>query len=221
MPKLQTLSRNGLQTLFDATRASVREVIGRMTIEDILARKKEIQTSAEDILRDRLADYFRHVDAGSAFEIKAILLQVAQAPAQVQGAFDDVVSAQQDSRRSVSAARGDAREVLEQANARAIEIAESSLAYKEATILEARGRAVRFEALLREYQRAPEVTRRRLYLETMEEVLPEVEKMIIEPGASTVMPLIPLPSGQASSGVNLPSVGAGAALRAGSPDASR
>jgi len=72
------------------------------------------------------------------------------------------------------------------------ELREQSEAYKRARIIEAKGEATRFEALLAEYQNAPEVTRRRLYLETMEEILPGVEKMILEPNTVNMLPILPL-----------------------------
>jgi len=118
-----------------------------------------------------------------------VRLQVVQPPSQVQQAFDDVIAARQDEERAVSKAEGDSRVVLQAAEAEAIELEQESLSYKEALILEAGGRGKRFEALLAEYQAAPEVTRRRLYLETMEAVLPGIEKMIVEPGAATFIPL--------------------------------
>jgi membrane protease subunit HflK len=128
--------------------------------------------------------------------VQEVELQVVRAPAQVQEAFDEIIAAGQDEERSISEARGDARETLESAKAEAIELEQSSLAYRQARVLEARGKATRFDALLVEYRRAPEVTRQRLYLETMEEILPEVDKMVIEPGAASVVPLIPMTTGQ-------------------------
>ena len=69
------------------------------------------------------------------------------------------------------------------------------IGYRDAEVAESRGEAQRFNALVAEYQAAPEVTKKRLYLETMEVVLPEVEKIIIEPGAASILPYLPLASG--------------------------
>ena len=185
------------QTLYDATQAAVREVVGRKTVDQVLTvQRKEVQAESQLILEQTLASYFADVDGGPAFEIKSIELQVVEAPAQVQQAFSDVVAAEQDQERALSEARGDATVILEQANAEAAEQEQSAVAYKESKILEARGEAQRFEALLAEYQRAPDVTRRRLYLETMEEVLPKVNKMLIEPGTVNMLPFLPLPAGR-------------------------
>jgi membrane protease subunit HflK len=186
------------KTLFDATRASVREVVGQMDVDDVLYdRRQEIQVRSREILGERLAEYFGEVGGGSAFRIRSIELQVVQPPEQVQEAFDEIIAAGQDEERSISKARGDATETLERASARAIELEQSSLAYKEAKVVEAQGRAARFDALLVEYRLAPEVTRRRLYLETMEEILPLVDKVVIEPGSATLVPFLPMGPGAA------------------------
>ena len=186
-------------TLYDATRSAVREVVGRMGVDDVLyTRQSEVRVRAREILEARVASYFEGVGTGAAFRIQEIELQVVRAPEQVQEAFDEIIAAGQDEERSISQARGDAKETLERANAIAIELEQSALAYKQSRVLEAKGRASRFEALLTEYRLAPEVTRRRLYLETMEEILPKVDKMVIEPGAASVVPLIPMGVGGTS-----------------------
>ncbi len=82
--------------------------------------------------------------------------------------------------------------MLPRARAEAIELTESAHAYHDAKIAESLGEAERFTALLAAYRAAPEVTRKRLYLETMEAVLPSVEKIIIEPGAANILPYLPL-----------------------------
>ena len=188
---------NPEQTLIDATRSAVREVVGQMSVDDVLyTRRQEIEVRAREILNQRLADYFGEVEARSAFRIRAVELQVVQPPAQVQEAFDEIIAAGQDEERSISQAKGDAKETIERATAEAIELEQSSLAYRDAKVLEARGKATRFEALLVEYTLAPEVTRRRLYLETMEEILPQVDKMVIESGAATVVPFLPMGQAQ-------------------------
>jgi membrane protease subunit HflK len=184
------------QTLRDAAQAAVREVVGRKTIEQVLSDDRAgIQDEARSILQTTLDDYLAgtRFEGLSAFDIGMVVLQVVQPPAPVQDAFDDVVSAQQDSDRAVSEARGDAREILERAEAEAREKIESAEGYKQAKILEARGEATRFSALYTEYARAPEVTRRRLYLETMEQIMPSVEKLVVDPDSVSLLPFFPRP----------------------------
>jgi membrane protease subunit HflK len=156
--------------------------------------RSEIERDAETLLRGMLDGYFEDIDLVSAFNIDRVNLQKPQAPEEVREAFADVVSAGQDEKRAVSAATGDSREILERARAEAEEIRQAAEAYKQSKIIEARGESTRFEALLTEYRLAPEVTRRRLYLETMEEILPGIEKMVIEPNTVNMLPMLPLGS---------------------------
>jgi membrane protease subunit HflK len=125
-------------------------------------------------------------------EVMEIELQQAQPPAEVRAAFDDVVAADQNANLIINQAKAYENEVLPRARAEAIELTESAHAYRDSKIAESRGEAERFTALLAAYQVAPEVTRKRLYLETMEVVLPNVEKIIVEPGAASILPHLSL-----------------------------
>jgi len=179
--------------LHDATEAAVREVIGKRTIDAVLSQDRgEIERDASELLEELLGSYFEDVGLRPAFEIAAINLQKPQAPEPVREAFADVVSAGQDEKRALSEAEGDAREIIERAAAEAAEIREAAEAYRQARIIEARGESARFESLLVEYLGAPEVTRRRLYLETLEEILPGVEKLVVEPNTVNMLPMLPL-----------------------------
>ncbi len=184
-----------IQTLRDATQAAVREVIGQQEIDAVLSSNRAgVEREAKTILEETLARYAGGDPTKAAFEIRDIQLQSVQPPRDVQAAFDDVVAAQQDQARAESGARGDAQEILEKANAEAIEVTQSAEAYRDAKVLEAEGEAARFEALLAEYQNAREVTRRRYYIETMEAVLPDVQTIVVEKDAVQMLPLLSLPS---------------------------
>lgn len=188
--------------LHDATEAAMRAVIGNRTIDSVLSQdRSEIEREARRLLESMLAGYLAAVEHEPAFQIGRINLEKPQAPEAVREAFADVVSAGQDEKRSSLEAAGDAQEILEQARSEVAEITEKAEAFKRTRIIEAEGEATRFVALLREYRRAPEVTRRRLYLETMEEILPGIEKMIIEPNTVNMLPMLPL-------GNQAPAVGA-------------
>ncbi len=180
------------EILYEATEAAVREVIGGLTVDEVLTEKKQfVEVRATQLIDETMAEYFKSRGGKTPFNILSLNLQDVYPPQEVRAAFNDVESAEQDRERLVFAAKGDAEEILEKANARAIELLESSEGYKVAKVTEARGEAARFEALLAEYRRAPEVTRRRLYLETMEQVMPGVEKMVVDPSATSVLPLLP------------------------------
>ena len=186
-------SRYSLQeqssTLRDAAQAAIREVVGRMTIEDVLSeRRDDVAADSEEILQETLDGY------GAGILVTQVQLQEVQPPEEVRQAFDDVVAASQDASRAVNEAEGYRNEVLPKARGEAAEIVEAAKGYRDAKIAESSGEAARFLAVEREYRKAPEVTRKRLYLETMEAVLPLVEKVVIEGGATQVLPYLPLGS---------------------------
>ena len=174
-------------TLRDAAQAAMREVVGHMTIDDVLSKQRgRVAAESQELLQQILDSY----DAGVT--VTSIELQEVHAPEPVRAAFNDVVGAGQDADRLVNEAEGYRNEILPGARAQAVELLASAQGYREARVAEATGEAQRFTALAQEYRRAPEVTRQRLYLETMEGVLPNVEKVIIEPGAAGVLPYLPL-----------------------------
>ena len=174
-------------TLRDAAQAAVREVVGRMTIDDVLSKRRgQVAGESQELLQRILDDY----EAGVT--VTSIELQDVQAPEPVRAAFDDVVGAAQDANRLVNEAEGYRNEILPGARAEAVELIEAANGYREARVAESTGEAQRFVALEREYRKAPEVTEKRLYLETMESVLPSAEKVIIEPGAAGLLPYLPL-----------------------------
>ncbi|HKA16052.1 MAG TPA: FtsH protease activity modulator HflK [Myxococcota bacterium] len=168
-----------------AAAAAMREVVGRMTVDGVWREQKDVLTSEASSLLQTILDAY---DAG--LEIRSIALRDVQPPDAVRAAFDDVVAATQDASRLVNEAEGYRNQRIPSARAEAIELTESANGYRDAKIAEAAGEAARFVALAAEYRKAPAVTRKRLYLETMESVLPGVEKVIVKPGQ--VVPYLPL-----------------------------
>jgi len=176
--------------LRDAAQAAVREVVGGMTVDGVLTeRRGEIESESRRILQKILDSYSMGID------VMEIQLQEVQPPEQVREAFDDVIAAAQDASLTVNKAEGYKNELLPKARAQATELVQAAQGYRDAKIAEARGEAQRFAALVREYQRAPQVTQKRLYLEAMEDVLPGVNKVIIEPGTAQVLPYLPIAPG--------------------------
>lgn len=179
------------KTLRDAAQAAIREVIGRTSIDAVLTDQRgAVQSDTREQLQELLDEY------ESGLRVDSVELKEVEAPEAVRAAFDDVISASQDRTRAVNEAQGYANEVLPQARATAVELKALSEAYRDSVVARATGQAGLFSAILREYLRAPEVTARRLYLETMEEVLPKAEKVIIEPGTADVVPYLPLAPAQ-------------------------
>jgi len=143
-----------------------------------------VESEADEMLREVLASY------ETGIEVTEVELLEVQPPTEVRESFDDVVAANQDKNRQENEARAYENQVLPRAQATATELVESAEAYKQSRIAEAEGENAKFLSLLIEYQKAPEITRKRLYLETMEEVLSKSETIIVEPGS--VVPYLPL-----------------------------
>ncbi|GIW41519.1 MAG: HflK protein [Candidatus Binatia bacterium] len=177
-------------TVRDAAESAMREVVGRTPIDDVLTEGKEaVQVQTQELLQQILDRY----EAG--IRIVTVKLQDVDPPDQVSDAFKDVISAQQDKERMINEARGYANDILPKARGQAAQLVNEAEGYREAKIREARGEAARFVALQEEYAKAREVTRIRLYLETMQEVLPKVKKVVIdEVAGERVVPYLPLES---------------------------
>jgi modulator of FtsH protease HflK len=174
------------EVLRDAAEASVRSAVGRNTIDAVLTEKRGIiETEAREELQDRLDRY------ESGLEVLGVELLDVQPPEAVRAAFDDVQGANQDRNRTINEAQAYANEVLPRARAEAVEDLERARGYRDAKIAEAAGEAERFRAIAAEYTKAPEVVRTRLFLETMEQVLPQVRTFIVQPG-TPVLPYLPL-----------------------------
>lgn len=181
------------ETLRDTAQAAIREIVARTTIDGVLSEERaSVERQTRQLLQDTMDRY------ESGLSVDRVELQEVQPPPEVQDAFDDVIAAAQDRSTTVNQAEGYANEILPGARAQSAELREAAGAYRDVKITEAKGEAARFSALTKEYQKAPEVTRRRLYLETMEEILPAVEKVIIEPGTQ-VLPFLPIGPGGARS----------------------
>jgi membrane protease subunit HflK len=180
--------RNQQRTLRDAAEAAMREVSGRTTIDNVLTEgRREVEEDAKRTLQEIVDRY------ESGIEVVAVKLQDVDPPVQVSDAFKDVISAQQDRERMVNEARGYANDVVPRARGVAAEMLNEAEAYREAKVRDAAGVADRFVALQEAYEGAREVTRLRLYLETMEEVLPRTNKIVIDQLAGKqVVPYLPL-----------------------------
>ena len=178
--------------LEEAAQAAMREVVGRYTVDGVIGeRKGAVASEAAELLQELLDRYH----AGIAVE--DVELQEVQPPRAVREAFDDVLAANQDRNRAVNEAEGYANEVVPRARGEASELVAAAQGYREAKIADASGAAARFLSLAAEYEKAPAITRKRLYLETMEAVLPDAEKLIVEPGSGAVLPYLPLGPGAA------------------------
>ena len=181
---------NPTAAIQSAAEAAMREVIGRNEIDEALTGGKfEIQQDAEKTLQQIMDRY------DSGLTVVAVQLQGVHPPKQVIDAFKDVASAREDQNRFINEAEGYANDILPEAKGRAAEQVNQAEAYKGEKIKRAQGEAARFDSQRGEYQKAKDVTRKRLYLEAMEQVLGRGRKFIMGPGSrGQVAPLLPLES---------------------------
>ena len=175
------------ENLRDATEVALRAAVGNTTIDQVLTvGRAKVQEDTLVLLQQLLDDY------QSGLHVTEVKLQVVDPPDQVKNAFHEVVRAKEDKDRLVNQARGYKEDVLPKARGEAERLIRSAEAYRTERVLRAEGDADRFLALYREYKKAPQVTRDRLYLETMGRILPKVSKVVIS-NQQGVMPLLALP----------------------------
>jgi membrane protease subunit HflK len=169
--------------------SALREVIGRRNIQPILTTdQSQIAAEVRQLMQKTLDDY------RSGVNIRVVQLVSALPPAQVRGSFLDVNAAQQDQNRVQNEARTYSNQVVPEARGRAAQIMQEAEAYRERVVAEASGQASRFRQVYEEYRRAPEVTRERMFLETMERIFAGTDKIIIDQpsGGQGVQPFLPL-----------------------------
>jgi len=176
------LGRPDGRTLKDAAEAALRLVVGQRSIDDILVRNRE---EVEEQTKIRLQEILDIYNTG--LNIETVQLQDVKAPEEVRDAFDDVLRARQERDTRINQARAFEADIIPRAEGDAERITEGAEAFRQARIARARGEAEQFTAVLTEYRKSREVTRQRLYLEAMEEVLPGVSKIIVSPEAETVL----------------------------------
>jgi len=168
--------------------SAMRELVGRSTAEDVRTeRRAEVEEGVRLLLQTTLDTY----DAG--ITIVGVQLERADPPTEVADAFEEVQRAQQDLDRFQREAEAYANRRLGDARGEAAQITEAALGYKEQVVAEAQGESQRFISVLAEYEQAEEVTRKRLFLETMERVLRDSNKIILENNTGPgVLPYLPL-----------------------------
>jgi len=171
--------------------SAMREVIGRSELEPILTGgRQRIESEVQQLVQKTLDQY------KSGITVNQVQMLKVEAPAQVIDAFRDVQAAQADQERVQNEARTYAGRVVPEARGRAAQVLQSAEAYREQTVAEATGQTARFNKIYEEYKKAPDVTRQRLYLETMERLFGGTDKVILDSstqGSSGVVPYLPLP----------------------------
>ena len=166
--------------------SAMREVIGRSNIQAILTGARQtIETAVQELMQKTLDDY------GAGVVVQQVQLQKVDPPTQVLDAFRDVQAARSDLERAANEAQTYANRVVPEARGRAAKVIQDAEAYREQTVAEAKGQASRFSQVYEQYKKAPDVTRKRIYLETMEGVLGAANKTIIDSGAQSNTGVVP------------------------------
>lgn len=168
-------TRNPDATLKQALETSVREAIGKAKMDFILTEgRSEIVTQSEELMQEIVDNY------KTGLIITSVNLQDAQPPEQVQDAFADAIKAREDEQRVKNEAEAYARDIIPKARGEAERRLQEAEAYKSQVVAQSEGEASRFTQLLTEYSKAPDVTRERLYLQTVEQVLTATSKVMVD-----------------------------------------
>ena len=169
--------------------SAMREVVGKSNIQPILTgARTSTETAVQELMQKTLDNY------GSGILIQQVQMQKVDPPAQVIDSFRDVQAARADLERLQNEAQTYANRVVPDARGRAAQILQTAEGYKQQAVAEAKGQSARFLKVYDEYKKAPGVTRQRIYLETMEHVLGNSEKLVYDggPGAQGIVPYLPL-----------------------------
>jgi membrane protease subunit HflK len=174
-------------TLQDVTESALREVVGTTTLDILVTtRRDEIASRTREALQATLDSY------GAGITVTSISLETVNYPQAVQAAVDDAQKARNDGERYSLEAETYARDIIPVARGDAARVLQDAAAYRERVIADAEGNAARFEALLTEYQKAPEVTRERLYIDAIEDVYGRSNKVILDTQGSGQLLYLPI-----------------------------
>ncbi len=177
-------------TIKAVAESAMREVVGENQIEPILTANREPIQDQVRVLMQRILDSY-----GAGVTISRVQMQKADPPAQVIEAYRDVQAARTDQDRMRNEAEAYANKVVPEARGQAARIVQQSEGYKQQVIAEAQGEAARFLSVYEEYKKAPDVTRRRIYIDTMKDILAGTNKVILDNKSSSgVLPYLPLPA---------------------------
>jgi modulator of FtsH protease HflK len=178
-----------LQTVKGVAESAMREAIGKTPLERALTKGRDDIAEETGVLMQAILDSY-----DSGVQVTQIQLRKADTPQQVIGAFRDVQAAGADREAAINEAQAYRNKIVPEARGEAAKIVQQAEGYRETVVARATGEASRFLAVLKEYKQAEDVTKRRIYLETMEQILKDVDKIIIDGNAgSGVVPYLPLP----------------------------
>lgn len=175
------------ETLRAATESAVREIVGKQTMDSVLTEGRSAVAEAGRSAVQKILDLY-----GTGLIVMSVNMQRAQPPEPVQAAFADAVKAREDEERTKNEARAYAADIVPKARGEANAIRQQAFAYKERVVAASEGETSRFLRILKEYQKAPEITRQRIYLETVESVLANTNKVMIDVEGGSNITYLPL-----------------------------
>lgn len=174
-------------TVQRVTESAIRDIIGQSTLDFVITEgRAEIGAGAISLIQQILDNY------DSGIEVTSVNMQPAKPPEEVKAAFDDAIKAREDEQRRINEAEAYRNEIDQRAEGEAARILLQAEAYREQVVAEAEGEASRFEQLLVEYEKAPQVTRQRLYLDTIEEVLANNPKVMLRNEGGNSLMYLPI-----------------------------
>ena len=188
-------SNQMIATVYNVMRSALREVVGRTNMDSIIGADREKMAPDIQLIMQRVLDDYK-----SGIDIMKVNVTDAEAPKEVKDAFDDAIRAREDQNRFKNQAETYAKQVVPNARGKAARIIEDATAYRSQAISKAQGESSRFEQLSSAYSKAPAVTRERLYLETMEQVLESSSKVMIDSKSGNNMLYLPLDKLQGNAG---------------------
>ena len=180
-------NRNPEDNVLQAAETSIREVVGKSKMDFVLNQGRSEVAARVKVLMQQILDRYK-----TGINITTVNLQNVQAPEQVQASFEDVVRAGQDRERFKNEGQAYANDVVPKARGVAARLIEESNGYKQSVINTAQGDAARFRQVLAEYEKAPQVTRERIYLDTMQQILGSTSKVIVDQKGGQNLLYLPL-----------------------------
>ncbi|MDR2212118.1 MAG: FtsH protease activity modulator HflK [Pseudomonadales bacterium] len=174
-------------SLSEAAESSIRHVVGGSEMDTVITSGREVLAQEA---RDRLQRYLDNY--GTGISVSQVNIAQSLPPQQVRAAFDDVIKAREDNQSSQNEARAYANRVIPLARGNALRQLQDANAYREQVVAQAQGEAQRFEQLLVEYHKAPEVTRERLYIDALQEIMSNASKVLVDVQGGNNMMYLPL-----------------------------
>ncbi len=180
-------NRNPDENVRQAAETAIREVVGKNKMDFVLYEGREQVAAAATKLMQEILDRYK-----SGIVVSQVTMQNAQPPEQVQASFDDAVKAGQDKERQKNEGQSYANDVVPRARGTAARLLQEADGYKQSVILNAEGDASRFKQILVEYEKAPAVTRERMYIDMMQQVMGNISKVMVDQKNSNSMLYLPL-----------------------------